>query len=111
MRSCALTFLLLSSILVCACKEKSCESMKPGLDRDHCLHDRLLTISASEWQKVRPTAEQIQDSIVRSAAIHGWVLANSGKCPREEALALCAMLQEPESNTCSKRLLAAHLNR
>jgi hypothetical protein len=88
-----------------------CEDMKEGLPRDQCFHDRILGTPPAEYAKIRPTALLIHDNIVRSAAIHSWVLANAGKFPRDDAVALCDLLQQPESDTCKKRLLAAHLQR
>jgi hypothetical protein len=105
-----LLLLLLLPLVLWACPgPRTCEQQPAGLDRDRCLHDRILATPSGEFARVRSDALLIQDAVVRSAAVHTWVLANMGRCPRDEAVALCEMLEKPQSETCKKRLLAAHL--
>ena len=85
-----------------------CESME-SLERDQCLHERMRQIV--DAPSAISTAGGIVDPIVRGAAITEWVDAHKNEVPRDDARALCDLLEGPDKGLCKRRLDAAHLQR
>jgi hypothetical protein len=93
------------------CSAKACDERSNGADQDRCYHDALLALPPARIGQVREEGQKIVDPVVRSAAIHTWVVTNIGKVPMGEASSLCDLLDGVEATTCHRRVEAAHLRR
>lgn len=88
----------------------TCESLA-GLERDTCLADRLRALPGPELAQVQAIALQIQDGMVRQAAILRWTKDNAGQIPREAGREMChALLQDLSRGKCERYIDAVHLN-
>lgn len=89
----------------------SCADMAASLERDTCFGDMVLAMPASEADQVARVGEQIQDGMVRQAAISRWVADHANEIPKETGESLCKMLGGRDQSYCLKRFLAVHLQR
>lgn len=113
---CMVSILLIFALSGCdgsppAAEATSCEEMAAGLDRDTCLGDRLLALPPTEAEQVRTIGGEIQDGMVRQAAISRWVAEHANEIPKETGESLCQMLGGRDQSYCLKRFLAVHLQR
>ena len=81
------------------------------MDRDACLHDRVLSSPASALSSVITTAQQIDDPVVRGAAVFTWVNTHNRELDPKAAEPLCALLEGRERASCSRKLSSVHLRR
>lgn len=88
-----------------------CLSKREGMDRDACLHDAVLASPASALTTVIGKAQQIQDPVVRGAAVFTWVNTHNRELDPKAAAPLCALLEGRERASCSRKLSAVHLRR
>ena len=82
--------LILFMLMLCGCTGSpeaetplSCDDMEAGLERDTCFGDMVLAMTASEADKVAGIGGQIQDGMVRQAAISRWVADHANEIPKE----------------------------
>ena len=85
-------------IWLLACASSEC-------DDDACWHERIQ--STPDLEVVEAALPRIEDPIVKSAALMGWIQRNEGD--RDRVLALCEQLSGVDATMCSRRLDAAHL--
>ncbi len=88
-----------------------CEREAPGMDRDLCLHDRILALPGAEHEQAYGLAQQIQDPVVRGAAIFSWVINHNREIEPRAGQALCGLLMGQERETCTRKLSQVHLRR
>ncbi|MFT4976171.1 MAG: hypothetical protein ACI8S6_002067 [Myxococcota bacterium] len=91
--------------------QPGCASREAGLERDTCFGDLLLALPASEAEQVKAIGSEIQDGMVRQAAISRWVADHANEIPKETGEGLCKMLGGRDQSYCLKRFLAVHLQR
>lgn len=110
--------LILFMLMLCGCTGSleaetppSCDDMEAGLERDTCFGDMVLSMTASEADQVAGIGGQIQDGMVRQAAISRWVADHANEIPKETGESLCKMLGGRDQSYCLKRFLAVHLQR
>ncbi len=88
-----------------------CERPGPAYERDVCLHAQIGGLGAGELGLVYAVASEIDDDVVRGAAVNGWVEAHVGEIPQQEGRALCELLSGPQQTYCARRLHSVHLRR
>lgn len=89
----------------------SCEREAAGMDRDLCLHDRVLALPGAEAARALELAGRIEDPVVRGAAVFTWVIQNNREIEPRSGQALCALLTGQERETCTRKLSQVHLRR
>jgi hypothetical protein len=111
-------FLILFMLMLCGCTGSpeadtplSCDEIEASLERDTCFGEMVLAMTASEADKVEGIGGQIQDGMVRQAAISRWVADHANEIPKETGESLCKMLGGRDQSYCLKRFLAVHLQR
>ena len=82
-----------------------------GLARDQCLYETIRAMSDARPEDVRAQATQIQDAVIREAALLGWVKAHGCDHPRESVLPFCDLIEGSLQGKCRRRLDAIHLCR
>ena len=102
---------LLGILLSISCQPPTCEEMAQGMERDQCFHDRIATLPAAQVSGVIDAAGQINDPMVRGAAVSSWVEVNVGKIPQAEGHKLCSFLEGRDQSYCERRLSSPHLQR
>ncbi len=88
-----------------------CDRYAKGMDRDACLHDRVLASTPGELSAVIALAEQIEDPVMRGAAVFTWVNNHNRELDPKAAEPLCALLEGRERASCSRKLSSVHLRR
>lgn len=82
-----------------------CEE-RAGLERDTCLSERMAV--EEDIDAATALAVQLEDRIVRHAAVLTWVEAHRD-ADRQKLQALCALLDGDHAVICARRVDAAHL--
>lgn len=105
--------LLLLTLTACgdADGEGDCAELDVGPDRDHCLYEGIGQLPSDQAAGVVTRAGQIQDPIIRGAAVSRWVADHVRQISAEDGKALCGLLEGRDGSYCEKRLTAAHLHR
>lgn len=98
-------------LLALGCGDAVCEDEAPGMDRDICLHDRLLEVPAAEAREAIALGRQIQDPVVRGAAVFTWISTHNREADPKVAQELCGLLEGRERSTCGRKLSQVHLRR
>ena len=80
--------LLLLSLAIGCGAGPDCERAAPGMERDLCLHDRVLALPGAEQARALALAGQIQDPVVRGAAVFTWVIEHNREIEPREGQAL-----------------------
>ena len=93
-----------------AVKNRACQP-QPPTTVDALLHEQLLALPPAEIARARELASSIQDPVIRAGAVTGWVRQHRAELPRQQALDLCAQLEEPAAGLCSRYVELAHLSR
>lgn len=88
-----------------------CATLSPGPERDRCLHEEIKTLPPSEASAVLEKAQQIQDEMIRGAAVSGWVAEHNADVPQQQGNALCQLLDGRDKAYCQRRLSSPHLQR
>lgn len=101
---------LLLSFLLPGCGDKPCADLE-GLDRDQCFHDELVVVPAEQPDSVIAKAAQIQDQMVRNAAVSAWIKDHVNSVPMDKGRELCGLLQGRDQGYCERRLSSPHLKR
>lgn len=102
----------LSVAVACAGSDASAPcAERDGLARDQCVHDELLAVPASDPDQVIAKAGQIEDPMMRHAAVSGWVAAHVNEVPMAKGKELCALLEGRDRGYCERRLSSPHLKR
>ncbi len=92
--------------------ELACESLETSLAQDSCRHDAMIALVSTEYERAITLATEIQDPIVRGAAIIRWIETHKAALPVEAGQSLCALLpMNTERGACVRRFSAAHLQR
>jgi len=108
--ACALVCLGLA-MAACSGDRADCGRLDDPLDRDTCFHERIGDLDAAAADQVHDLALQIEDPVVRGAAVCGWIEAHVGAYPQAEGHKLCELLTGPQRTYCVRRLQAVHLRR
>ncbi len=107
----------LSSIVVCAmaigglasCSRSVCGDEAPGTARDACHYEQIRALGPDQVNQVDTLARQIEDSVVRSAAVDYWLRDHRAEVAREDGKALCELLEAGAAGRCLRSFSAAHL--
>lgn len=78
----------------------------PGAARDACWHERSTELGADA---ARVAIAGIDDPIVKTAAVYGWIQTHGDGAERAQVLALCELLDGEDRTICARRQEAAHL--
>lgn len=102
-------------LLLLACtrtptEEPGCAALT-DLARDQCLYDTIGAMSDSSPADLLEHAGQIQDTVIREAALLGWVKEHGCDHPREAVLPLCTLIEGGLQGKCRRRIDAIHLCR
>ena len=91
---------------------EDCSTLSTAPERDRCRYQELMALPADRVEEALLLAPTLEDSIVRGAAIVGWVQKNSRSLSQEGGDALCNLLSKNSERTaCKRRFSAAHLQR
>jgi hypothetical protein len=102
-----ITALVLTALLSCARVDDGADPLAQDRDR----FDRIQALDADEVDQVQALAREIEDSVVRSAAVDGWIRENRQSLTREDGLTLCDLLEAAASGQCRRSFSAVHLQR
>ncbi len=94
-----------------ACQASTCEEMSTGMGRDQCFHDRIAATPPGGAASVVDSAAQIQDPMVRGAAVLSWVKVNGSSVSSSDGQKLCAFLEGRDQSYCQRVLSSPHLQR
>ena len=103
--------------LFIACTQKiltseGCEELQNAQARDTCRYQAFMELTPNQIDEAVSTAEAFEDSIVKGAAIVGWVQKHSREISPEGGEQLCEILTKTsEQAACKRRFSAAHLQR
>lgn len=99
--------------LICSCntRPKSCAGLDPGSERDLCYFDAIKILDPSALNTVVAEAQQMDDPMVRGAAVSSWVTAHNNQIALKDGQALCDLLVDRDYRYCTQQLTAAHLRR
>lgn len=89
-----------------------CEELSTSFAQDTCRHDALAKLAPAQYESAILLASEIQDPIVRGAAIIRWIETHKTNLPVDAGQSLCALLpMNTERGACVRRFSAAHLQR
>ena len=89
-------------LFLLACSQPACP---PGSTTDACLLEKAPQAGSEE---IEALVQQIDDPIMRSAAVEAWVGANASRDPATCAR-LCDQMTGPGQEQCKRRAAAPHL--
>ena len=101
----------MTALLLLACQPSTCEEMSAGMDRDQCFHDRIASTPPGQAAAVVESAAQIQDPMVRGAAVLSWVKSHVSSVSASDGQKLCAFLEGRDQSYCQRILSSPHLQR
>ena len=79
------------------------------LTKDRCQGDVVREAKGAE--EAASEAGKIQDPIICTVAVLGWVRDHRGNVDQSQANDLCGMLRDGDKQSCVRKLSAAHLRR
>ncbi len=88
-----------------------CSTLSEVRDQDDCLKAQILTLDASNLPSVKEKAAQINDPIIRGAAVERWVMENCNDVSLDQGRGLCELLDGRNKSYCERRLSSPHLCR
>ena len=102
-------------LLLLACRTDpapapGCDALT-GQERDQCLYDEVSAMADASPEAVRSRIAGIEDTIIREAAVYGWVKAHGCAHPRGSVLPLCELIEGRLQGKCRRRIDAIHLCR
>ena len=94
-----------------AATASDCSTLSEARDKDDCLKAQILTLDASKLPDVKEKAAQINDPIIRGAAVERWVMENCNEVSLDQGRGLCELLEGRNKSYCERRLSSPHLCR
>ena len=91
--------------------ETDCAALKDTSKRDSCLHEQILLLPASKMNIVIQSAKQIEDLMIRGAAVSEWVKNHNNDINQRQGQQLCTLLDGRDRSYCLRRLSSPHLRR
>ena len=88
-----------------------CSAAAAGIERDTCTKQRMLGMPASELKQVEKLASEIEDEMIRGAAVETWVQTNCNDVSLDQGRVLCELLEGRNRSYCERRLSSPHLCR
>ena len=100
----------LAALLLAACPDGPATSQAlHAQDQQRC--EQLAALPPAEIEAAQDLAASIQDPVLQAAAVYAWVKEHKAALPREPALALCNILEQPAASICERQITLAHLQR
>ena len=90
---------------------KDCAQQEDSKERDRCFGEELKTLTGKELSKAIEIAKQMEDPIIRGAAVDGWVKDHVNEINQQKGQQLCALLDGRAMSYCQRRLSSPHLKR
>lgn len=108
-----LSFMLPFSLFGCflQSEQPSCAEMELGRPKDECHHDEIKLLTSDHAQLVLEKSKQIQDPMIRGAAVSAWIGENNNDVDSTTGQALCTLLDGRDRSYCMRRLSSPHLKR
>lgn len=94
-----------------SCSPNECDDLPAGLERDTCRFEKIQTLAPAQVVRVGELAAQIQDPVIRSAAVDTWLRDHRGALEDRDGVALCELLEPAAYGRCRRWFSAAHLQR
>ena len=88
-----------------------CSDPKETKVKDQCLHNEILTIPSTNFKQIISKAKEIQDPMIRGAAVSAWVRDHNHEITQKQGKALCELLDGRDKFYCIRRLSSPHLKR
>ncbi len=101
--------LMFALALQTACRPATCLDRAEPLDRDLCLQNEVLALPSTDVEGVVTRVTSMTDTIVRGAAVNGWVERHRGQLPPSSSR-VCDLLTVTEVAPCRRHVEAAHLS-
>jgi hypothetical protein len=89
--------------------EMPCAIATDALSRDRCQGDVVREQRGAK--EAAAEAGRIQDPVIRTVAVLGWVRDHRGNVDQSQANTLCGVLRDGDRQSCVRKLSAAHLRR
>ena len=90
---------------------KDCAQMKESIERDRCFSNEFKTLTGKQLAKAIEIAKEIDDPIIRGAAVDGWIKDHVNEINQRKGQELCALLDGRAMSYCQRRLSSPHLKR
>ena len=98
-------------LLSCTQEVDPCLSPKDTKIKDQCLHNEILTIPSTNFKQIISKAKDIQDPMIRGAAVSTWVRDHNTEITQKQGMSLCELLDGRDRGYCARRLSSPHLKR
>ena len=106
--------LLLAAALLAGCqgkKQQGCDSIEDSGEKDKCLIEEIQRMNGPQMTEVIKKAKEIQDPMIRGAAVSSWVRDHNNEINQRQGKALCEILDGRDRFYCMRRLSSPHLKR
>ncbi len=100
----------LAALMLAACQGNPAPMPAPST-QDQQLCEQLAALPPEEIEVAQRLAASIQDPVLQAAAVVAWIKEHRAALPREPALALCRILEQPAAAICERQITLAHLRR
>jgi hypothetical protein len=110
----AVTALLFTGIPLGGCegkKQQGCEGIEAAVEKDQCLIGEIQKLNGPQMTEVIKKAKEIQDPMIRGAAVSSWVRDHNNEINQRQGKALCEILDGRDRFYCMRRLSSPHLKR
>jgi hypothetical protein len=95
----------------CHCLGPRCDELEEQLARDKCYYQQLGAAEDASLEAVQLTIGEIDDPLIRSAAVLAWLDAHALEVSPEQAHGLCEVLEWNAYHYCQRRYSTPHMRR
>lgn len=92
-----------------AAQPADCAALPAGRERDVCWQAEIGAVPPEAADTVPALVAEIEDPVVRDAAVLTWLDDNRDRVSPRQGEALCRLLHATRAQSCLRRLQAAHL--
>ena len=106
--------ILLAAVALAGCqgkKQQGCDGIEDSGEKDKCLIEEIQRMNGPQMTEVISKAKEIQDPMIRGAAVSSWVRDHNNEINQRQGKALCEILDGRDRFYCMRRLSSPHLKR
>ena len=90
---------------------KECRDLTDELQKNECYHNEILLVPSTKLDELITKAKNINDPMIRGAAVSAWVRDHNTEITQKQGMELCALLDGRDRFYCVRRLSSPHLKR